>query len=142
MNYEFLEHTSEVKFKAWGDSLDMVFESVVSAIGVFFANGNNIKSVKKKKIVVEGNDRKSLLYNFIDELVYLFDAENFIVSKGKVVISKDKGSHPPALKLEAELIGDDSKKYKGLDHIKAATYAEMFVGKKKGRWEVVAVVDV
>ena len=91
-------------------------------------------SKKKKKIEVEGSDKESLLYNFIEELIYLVDAEGFVVSEGKVKI---KGN-----KLSGELLGDDTDNYSDLDHIKAATYAEMYVRKKVKGWEVQTVIDV
>jgi len=134
MKYEFLEHTADLKFRAFGKSLDEAFENVVLAFAEIISKGAKIRAVKKKGISLEGSDKKNLLYGFLDELIYLLDAEGFVVSRGKVKI---KGN-----KLEAELFGDDSSKYKNLDHVKAATYAEMLVGKVGGRWRVQAVVDV
>ncbi len=85
---------------------------------------------------VKGKDEKSLLYNFLDEIIYLLDAKNFVVSHTKVKLSKDKKS------LKAEAFGDDSQKYDDLDHIKAATYAEMEIKKVPSGWRIQAVMDV
>lgn len=85
-------------------------------------------------ISVSGDDSESLLYNFIDELIYLFDAESFIPVKAKVTLM--------GFNLKAELFGDDAKNYKDLDSIKAATYSEMFIKKNKDIWTAQAVVDV
>ena len=133
-NFRFLEHTADIKFKAYGKTLNEAFENVILAVSDYLGKGNNIEAVKRKKIKVEGDDEKSLLYNFVDELIYLVDAERFIVSGGKVKIKDGK--------LEGELWGDDVKNYKGLDHIKAATYAEMEIKKEKKGWMIQCVVDV
>ncbi|MBS3098764.1 archease [Candidatus Pacearchaeota archaeon] len=132
--FRFLEHTSEIKFRAYGKTLKEVFENSAGAFSHFVGNGQKISSEKKRKIEVEGKDYESLLYNFLDELIYLFDSEHFIVKKAEVKIEGKK--------LKAELFGDDSSKYSGLDHVKAATYAEMYVKKKRKGWEIQAVVDV
>jgi len=133
-NFRFLDHTADIKFKAYGKSLNEAYGNVVLAVAEVLAKENKIKSGRKVQVELEGSDRKNLLYNFIEELIYLLDAEGFVVKSGKVKISGNK--------LNAELIGDDSKNYKGLDHIKAATYAEMIVRQGKKGWEVQAVVDV
>jgi len=137
--FKFLEHTADIKFRAYGKSLNEVFENCALAVSNTLSRGGKIKSIKKKKITVKGNDNESLLYNFLEELIYLLDAKDFIVSKAKVKIKKEiKGK-----KLEAEVYGDDTKNYSDLDQIKAATYAEMYVKKRSdGKWEAQVVVDV
>jgi SHS2 domain-containing protein len=132
--FRYMEHTADIKFQAYGKSLNDAFGSVILAISDYFGKGNNIEAVKRKKIKVEGDDEKSLLYNFLDELIYLVDAERFVVSGGKVKIKDGK--------LVGELWGDDVKNYKGLDHIKAATYSEMKVKKDKNGWMIQAVLDI
>ena len=85
---------------------------------------------------MHGNDYESLLYNFVDELIYLLDT-GFVVSKAKIELR--------GFNLKAELYGDDIKKY-NLEGVKAATYAEMHVKKikLKGKdiWEAQMVLDV
>lgn len=134
MKYKFLPHTADVKFQAYGKSLNKAFENAALAISETISRGEKISSKKKKKISVEGNDKESLLYNFIEELLYLIDAENFVVSKAKVSIKENK--------LKAEISGDDASNYTNLDHIKAATYSEMYIKKTNKGWEIQTVVDV
>ena len=133
--YKFLEHTADIKIKAYGKNLNEIFENFALAISDYLARGNKIKSAKKKIIKLKGDDSESLLYSFLDELIYLLDAENFVVAKAKVK-TKDN-------KLEAEIYGDDASTYRDLDQIKAATYAEMYIKRKKDKpWEAQAVLDV
>ncbi len=134
MKYQFLEHTADIKFKAYGKTLSEVLENSVLAISNYLSRGSSIKPKKGKIIEVSGTDIESLFYNFIDELIYLLDVENFVVAKAKITI---RGNN-----LRAELFGDSASNYKDLDHIKAATYAEMHVKKTKTGWEAQAVLDV
>lgn len=132
--FEFLKHTGDVKFRANGQDIEQMFENVSLAISNLFSRGQKIKSSNKKELSVSGKDYESLLYNFIEELIYLFDAENFIVSKSSVKISK--------FKIKAIVYGDSSSNYEDLDAIKSPTYAEMYVRNEDGKWGCQVVVDV
>jgi len=137
--YTFLEHTADIKFRVYGKNLNGVFENCALAFCEIIGRGEKIRNVKKKKIKLEGEDKESLLYNFIDELIYLLDAKSFLVCKAKVKVKCEK----KGLKLEGEVYGDSAGNYKDLDHVKAATYAEMYVKQKRsGEWEAQVVVDV
>ena len=132
--YDSLEHTADIKFRCYGKTVAEVFENAALAISNYLAKENKIKSIITKKIEIESNDMKSLLYLFIDEIIFLLDAKYFITKSAKVKIN-DK-------KLTAFLKGDSTKNYKGLDHIKAATYSEMEIKKVKIGYEGVFVIDV
>ncbi|MEK6896889.1 MAG: archease [Nanoarchaeota archaeon] len=133
--FEFIEHMADIKFRAYGKSLNEAFENAALAVSNYISRGKKIKALKKRKIDICGRDDKSLLYNFLDELVYLLDAENFVIAKAKIRI---KGN-----KLSGEIFGDDAGDYEGLDCIKSATYAEMYIKKLKSRlWEIQVVMDV
>lgn len=132
--YEFLKHTGDLKFRAYSTSVEGLFENCAVAISSVLSRGKKIKSLIKKDIEVYGKDYESLLYNFIDELIYLFDAEEFVISKAKLSIKEGK--------LKGVIYGDISSKYKDLDAIKAPTYAEMYVKKQDKKWECQVVLDV
>lgn len=132
-SFEFLEHTADIKFKLHGVTLQEVFENGVLAFAAYMSNNKKISPSKAKVIDVKGEDTSSLLYNFFDELVYLVDAEKFVACKASITL---RGNN-----LHAEIYGDSTSKYT-LKQIKAATYAEMAVEKKKSGWEAIVVLDV
>jgi len=130
----FLEHPSDIKFKAFGNDLDEVFENATKAISSYLSPDKNVESKKSKIIHLQAPDIESLLYNFVDEILYLLDAEKFVVSNAKVNVAKDK--------LEAEIFGDNSKNYE-IKQIKAATYADMYIKElPDNSWECQMVLDV
>lgn len=132
--FEFLQHTADIKFRAYGRDLKGLFENSALAVNSIISRGKKIKSIKKINVNINAKDYESLLYKFIEEIIYFLDADNFIISKAKVKI-KDHS-------LDAVLYGDDCLKYKHLDHIKSPTYAEMYVKNKGKMWEAQVVVDV
>ncbi|MAH03415.1 hypothetical protein CMI39_01365 [Candidatus Pacearchaeota archaeon] len=133
--FKFLEHIADIKFLAYGKDIEEVFEN--SALAMFNSmSDEKIKEKKKFKIIVKGKDFESLLYNFLEELLFLLDSENFFLSRiNSIKINKKK------LKLEAEIFGDNAKNYEIHIDIKAVTYNEMFVKKQKNKWITQVVLD-
>jgi SHS2 domain-containing protein len=134
--FKFLEHTADIKFQAFGKSLKGVFENSALALKKILVE-EKVKKNIKKNISVEGKDNESLLYNFLEEFLILFDSERFILSEIKNIDIDKKD-----LKLKAEVVGDDAENYQINEHIKAITYNEMFIKKDKGKYTVQVVVDV
>ena len=161
--FKFLEHTADVKFQAFGKSVDELFKN--SALAMF--NGmydGKVKKTRKIKVKAKGKDFESLLYNFLEELLVLFDGNHFFLSEvKKLEISKDisdkgnvinkkrmgraKKSEPVSdksgrLKLEAEVMGDKARNYEIHIDIKAITYNDMFVKRQGKTWMCQVVLDV
>lgn len=133
MKFKFLEHTADIKFQAFGKSLEEAFENSALAMFNVMYDGK-VKTTIKRKIKVSGKDKESLLYNFLEELLFLLDSKNFFLSKLKVKIKN--------LKLEAEIQGDSVKNYKPNIDVKAVTYNDMFIKKEKDKYIIQVVVDV
>lgn len=135
MKFKFLEHTADIKFQAYGKSLEKAFSNSSLALAEVMTKKTKIKSRIKKKIKVKGKDNESLLYNFLEEFLFLFDSEGFVLSKiGKIKIKGEK--------LEAEVMGDNVKDYKISQDVKAITYNSMFVKRDKGKFTAQVVLDV
>lgn len=133
-NIEFLEHTADVKFRAEGKSMEEAFSNCAVAVSKTLCKGT-VKRKKTYKIKAFGQDNESLLYNFLEELLYLFDTENFLPAKVKEIKIKDN-------KLIAKVIGDNREKYEIKNYIKSPTYNEMLVKKEKSKWICQVVLDV
>lgn len=136
MRFKFLEHTADIKFQSSGKTLEEAFENAALALQEVITKKTKIKPKIKKTIKVSGKDYESLLYNFLEEFLFLLDAEDFILSK---II---KLSITDNYNLTAEVIGDKASNYKFSNDVKAITYNEMFIKKEKGRWVCQVVVDV
>jgi len=134
MKFKFLEHTADVKFQAFGNSLEEVFEN--SALAMFNSMyDGKVKKKITKRIKIEGKDNESLLYNFLEELLFLFDSEGFFLSEIKSLKIKEGN-------LEAEIVGDKDENYEIHIDVKAITYNEMFVKQEEKKWVSQVVLDV
>ncbi len=134
MRFKYLEHTADIKFQAFGDSIEEAFKNSALAMTNSMFDGK-VKKRITKKIKVQGKDNERLLYEFLEELLFLLDSEDFILSEvKKIKINKNK--------LEAELIGDTASNYDFGIVVKAITYNEMFVKNEKKKWITQVVIDV
>lgn len=130
MNYKFLPHTADIKFQAFGNSLEQAFTNSALALTNIITK-QKIKPKIKKTIKIKGKDKENLLYNFLEEFLYLLDINNFILSEIKKIkiksIIKSKKPLKYKLELNAEIYGDNINNYETETHVKAITYNDMFV---------------
>ena len=133
IKFKFLQHTADIKFQANGKTKDALFENCALAVSSAYARGQKIKDKLKKTIQVSGKDNESLLYNFLEELIFQVDANYFITLKAKVKIEQNQ--------LKATLFGDKTQNY-GLDSIKAVTYHQIYVKKTRLGWQAQVILDV
>ena len=132
MKYKYLEHTADIKFRSFGRTLNEAFSNAAYAM-INIISEDKIKVKMTRKIKVRGIDRKSLLYSFLEEILFLLNTKNFLLSKVKEIKIKDK-------ELTATLSGDNLRNYRlGLD-VKAVTYNDMFIKEKP--YVIQVVLDI
>lgn len=137
--YEYLPHTAEAKFAAYGKSMEEAFSNAALAMENIITDTEKIKPNIKKKIVIETKQLAALLYDFLQELLILFDSEHFALKKIENLKIQQKGSD---YLLTATAMGDDAQHYEIISGVKSVTYNEMEIKKEKGQWKVVVVLDV
>ncbi len=136
--FEFLSHTADIKFKAQGKTLEEAFINSAMAVKEVMTK-DKIKIIRRKGLGILSDDIEGLLYNFLEEIIFLIDAENLIISKVEnLIIKKDKAGYS----LKCDFLGDDTKNYDFDEHIKAITFHDMKVEKKKIGYEIEVVLDV
>lgn len=120
MKFKFLEHTADIKFKAYGSNINEVFENAALAFFEAITDTKKVKPKVKKEFSLEAQDKESLLYDFLEELLVLHEASNYLFSKFKVEVNNHS--------LKAEVWGEkikDSHELRNL--VKAVTYHDMIV---------------
>ncbi len=134
--YRFLDHTADVKFQAFGATLEEVFTNAALAMASLMCQ-EKVSASSSVRVHVEGRDLESLLYNFLEEFLVLFDSRNFLLARVEAV-EIDSGE----LHLEAEAVGDHAGNYEIATGIKAVTYSDMFVRQEHNAWIAQVVLDV
>ncbi|MBT3398200.1 archease [archaeon] len=137
MSHRFLEHTADVKFVAEGATIEEAFSSAADAMAETVRGDIKILEQEAVSFEVEGTDLGMLLYNFLEEFLFLLDAQDFLMAKvTEIKIDAEN------FKLSCTIVGDKAENYKFTNDVKAITYSDMFVEKGDGGWKVQAVLDV
>ncbi|MAG10785.1 hypothetical protein CMI44_00535 [Candidatus Pacearchaeota archaeon] len=139
MKFKFLEHTADVKFQAFGNSLEEVFVNSAMALKKTIIGEEKIKvkESEEKRVESKGEDIEALLYDFLEEFLYLLDAEDFLISKIKELEINEKN-----LTLKAVISGGKASNYNFTNDVKAITFNGMFVKKARDKWVAQVVLDV
>src|SRR3989344_3665889 len=143
MPFKILEDiaTADVAFEATGKDLNELFESVCLATNSIMGDLKKVNPKIKKKINIKAPVVERLLFNFVDEIIFLKDSKLLLFSKCKVKIKENKKN---GYDLKAELWGEklDYKKHNlGVD-VKAPTMHMFEVKKSNNEWKVHMILDI
>lgn len=125
--FEFIDHTADVSIVAYGASMNQAFANAARALFSIITELDDIEEALHRDVEVAAPDQESLLVEWLNELIYLFDAENIIFNRFD--IAQLTTTH-----LEARIYGEkvDSSRHKLKTGVKAATYHMLKVGKNNG----------
>ena len=135
MAIKFLEHTADIKFQATAETLEQAFAESAMALKQSIAEDIKVKPAQEKTINIKGKDTENLLYNFLEEFIFLLDSENFLLSEIKQIKINN-------LELTATISGDSTENYKFTNSVKAITYNQMFIKQEKNKFTIQVVLDV
>jgi SHS2 domain-containing protein len=135
--FEIMDISGDVGIKAFGGSIEEVFKN--SAVGMYSLI-TDLKGVKERKTInisSESNSLEGLLVSWLNELIFHFDAYNFI---GKDIVILEMSDR----KLKANVKGEefDAERHERKLLIKAATYHRLKVEKVRDGWEAEVIFDI
>ena len=137
--FEYFDVTADIGFIAYGNTLNEAFENAGLAIFNIISDTSGIDSKIAKSFEITSEDEVSLLYDYLEELLFYHEIDFMLFSDFSVNISKtDKGYN-----LKATINGDaiDWDKHERKSEIKAITFHMMDV-KKTEHYELRAIVDL
>ena len=138
--YEYLDHTADIQLHAWGSSLTEAFEQVAVAMFGYITDLSTVEVTRSEEITAEGHDMESLLFQFLNEFLFLFCAEPFFVVKEVKITEFDKQN----FKIRAVGHGEtfDLSKHPQGTEVKAITYSNMQIHDTEETHEVYVIVDI
>ena len=139
--YRILPHTADVKFRAYGRTLEEAFANAALATASLMWDWDKVEPRVARTVRVAGRDREQLLVKFLGEVVFLFETQKFLLAAVfGLRIQQEEGGWA----LEADFRGDAlSDRYKLHGEVKAVTYNEMKIELcEEGGVVLQAVVDM
>ncbi|MFC1974692.1 archease [Chloroflexota bacterium] len=125
--FELLDHTADVGIIAYGTDVSQAFANAARALFSLITELDNVEEVIYRDIELTAQDQESLLVEWLNELIYLFDAENILFKRFDITELNNR-------QLKARSYGEkvDSSKHKLKTGVKAATYHMLKIDKGDG----------
>ena len=136
--FEFLDFTTaDVCFRAYGATLDELFANAALAMFETMVETKDVAPIVAKDIEVNGEDLTSLMFNWLNELLFYVDAEGLVFSEFDAKVDEKR------MALSAKASGEqiDFQKHETKTGVKACTYHEMAIEKRNGKWVAQVIVD-
>mmetsp|Transcript_89671 Transcript_89671/g.239636 ORF Transcript_89671/g.239636 Transcript_89671/m.239636 type:complete len:256 (+) Transcript_89671:5-772(+) len=126
VQYEYLDHTADVQFHSWGSSLEEALEQMVVCMFSYITELEKVEELGEPIIVeVSGHDMESLVYALLDEFLFRFSVDGFVVRRVQLLQLDRQGFRARACG-HGETFQPRTKHPQGTE-IKAITYSAMQV---------------
>ena len=139
--YEYLDHTADIKFLAYGETLEEVFENAALAMFNVIIDTSKVSGETAREIFLKSPDLESLLVDWLSELLYLFEVDEIVFRKFQVKEIRGEGSE---YSIAAQASGEEfsSENLPFETEIKAVTYNQLEIEKTADGWKAQVVVDI
>lgn len=130
--FEIIDHTADIGITARGQSLAEAFGNAAYGLFSIIAQLNRVRLTETKVIEVTGEDIEVLFFNWMNQLIYLFDVERLIFRDFQVAELDD--TH-----LKAMCTGEryDPARHRLKIGVKSATYHMLEVDREKNTVQVI-----
>jgi protein archease len=144
MSYRYLDDiaTADVAFEAWGENVqDMFIAAAEASMNVMVDELNSIEAFEHRRIRIWAESVDMLLFEFIQELIFLKDAEQLLLRVSRILIEKENTGFCLIADLYGEVI--DSNKHALNADVKAVTLHRFAVEQTFGKgWKATVVLDI
>ena len=131
MRFEEFDHTADVGIRAYGATLDELFENAAAGMFSLVADLEAVEPRGEVEVRVDGEDLGGLMVNWLQELLFLHETQRLLLCEFEVKL-KD-------LSLTARARGEkiDKRRHELKLAVKAVTYHNLKVDPAKGVAEII-----
>jgi len=139
--YRFLEHVTDALVEAWGETLEEAFSQGGLALFETMLDTKSVHPKTSEEIRTAGHDEKELLYNYLEELLLVFEVKQLAL--GDFTVSSITPTHGE-IRLRGKAGGEpyDRTKHNGKVEVKGITYHLMEIEKRPGKVTVRFLLDL
>lgn len=135
--HEVFEHTADLGLRIRAADLDTLFVEAAEALfETIVPDLGSVRSERKIDVKIDGDDKVYLLFDWLKELLFHFDAEHLLLGKFEAHV-RDDG-------LSGVAWGEPLDRARHmLEHeVKAITYHGLKVERDGNRWLAEVIVDI
>jgi SHS2 domain-containing protein len=135
-----LDHVSDALVEVTGTSLEECFSRAGLAVVDLMVDLRSISGVSEQTFGVEGFDLKSLLYNFLEQVLVKVTSKEFLPNSLEVKIAKVDSGYVLTARGVGEMFLEG--KHKAKLEVKAVTYHLMEIYDDKGKFVIRFLLDL
>ncbi len=130
--FRFIEHTADVGLVAYGGTLAEAFANAACGLFAIIGEPKTFRETESREIRLREENPEDLLFEWLNRLIYFFDAEGLLFKRFEVVLSGEG-------ELTATCYGEryDPSRHHLKRGVKAATYHQLKVDREKNRVRVI-----
>jgi SHS2 domain-containing protein len=135
--YEFFEHTADLGLRVHAGDPDTLFAEAARALfAAIVDNLDAVQPLQRVEVRLAGTDREYLLFDWLRELLYRFDAEHLVFGRFEVQVTADG--------LTGTAWGEplDRARHELAHEVKAITYHGLRVEQTADGWLAEVIVDI
>lgn len=128
---------ADLTIEAYGSTLGETFENAALAMFNAMTPLEGVEGREARRVEARGDDLEGLLFNFLDELLFVHETELLVFSGMDIHIDEE------LLQLTAECRGEpfDPQRHESGIVIKAVTFHQMKIEREERGWVVRVVLD-
>lgn len=139
MDYEYLEHTADAEFIAYGQTLEDVFVNAARATFALIVDPAIVNPSVSREVHLTSDSLDYLIYDWLAELLFIEEVDRLLFSLFEVKISHIDGEYVLSGRAHGEKIRPE---HEISLHIKAVTYHDLRVEKINNRYEAQILLDI
>ncbi|MDO8556089.1 MAG: archease [Nanoarchaeota archaeon] len=130
---------ADIAYDAYGKDLEELFTHAAQALLDIMVDVKTVTGTTEKKITLKNKAVDDLLFDFLNEIIFLKDTAYMVFHTVKVTVKEKNG-----YTLQATLIGEaiQPEKHDLGNDVKATTMHQFEVKKMKTKWKARIVVDI
>jgi SHS2 domain-containing protein len=135
--YEAFDHTADIGLHAYGSTLAELFANAALGMESLMVAPDQVRPLASREITARGHDLVSLLVDWLDKLIFLFDTEFLLVCACEIqAISETQ--------LTASVSGEpyDPQRHELSSAIKAVTWHEAAVERTAAGYKATIIFDI
>ena len=136
MNFEVLEHTADIGFRAWGDTFEDMLGNAALALCSIALDITTVRGAEEYPLAAAGEDQESLLVNWLNEVLYYLDGQQVAFRRFEM---------KPCGTLRAFGIGwgeSRSEAHAAKLIVKGVTYHQLSIEERDGGWHCRVFLDI
>ncbi len=135
--FEIIDHSADVGIIAYGVDVEELFSNAALALFSLITEPESVEEKLHLNLEVSSENRDSLLVEWLNELIYLFDVKHILFNRFDI----ESLTHN---QLKAACYGEtfDPMKHKIKIGVKAATYHMLRLDKNGGGYKAQIIFDI